>query len=225
MKKLIVICLVTLTTIGAFAQSNTANKIEVSGKGSVTTTPDGVTIAVRVDTEGTNIKDVKSKNDNSVDATLKFLKKMKLDSKDYHTQRVELSKNYVYDKSPATYTASQTLIIHLKDMERYEDLMTGLLESGVNRINSITFTTSKLEELQSEARKKAVENAKLKAQEYADALGQEMGRALYLSESSSSSPMPMFKVSNMAMATESLDTLAAGEMEVSVSVQVAFELQ
>ena len=72
--------------------------------------------------------------------------------------------------------------------------MNGLLDTGINRINGIQFSSSNSEALQREARIKAIENAKQKATEYASVLNQSIGKALKISEFQNvSAPMPMLR--------------------------------
>ena len=50
------------------------------------------------------------------------------------------------------------------DLSKYDKLMSGLVSSGINSINGVSFSSSKMEEYEAEARKKAVLDAKQKAE-------------------------------------------------------------
>lgn len=217
------------TTTVAIAQQNIQPTVSVTGEGKVHVVPDRATITVKVENEGEQATSVKTENDTAVDAVLKLLKKMKLDSKDYQTQYVNLNKNYDYQTKEYKYVATQTITINLKDLSKYESLMQGLLTSGVNRIDNVSFESSKIETLKAEARIKAVENAKSKAVAYAGVLDQKIGKAITISEASNAihQPVPMFKTMavNDVAVSESMETLAIGEMEVSAKINIIFELQ
>ena len=103
--------------------------------------------------------------------------------------------------------------------------MKGLLETGINRINSVTFSSSEMKKLESEARVKAIMDAKQKAMEYASALGQNIGKAVHITEFNNvSTPMPVLR--SMAMEGDSkMQTMAPGEMEINAQVNVSFELK
>ena len=81
--------------------------------------------------------------------------------------------------------------------------------------------------LESEARKKAVANAKMKAEEYASVLNQTIGKAVSISEFRQQyTPGPMYR-SAMAMESDggaAKQTLAPGEMEIRTTVNVSFIL-
>ncbi len=229
MKKLMLI--LTLTTMSLSAQQKEIQPtVSVSGEGIVKIEPDEAVIRVRVEHTGKSASEVKQLNDKSVDAVLKFLKGVKIDKKDVMSERINLNKNYDYQKKQYNYVANQTLKIRLRDLSRYDVLMQGLLDSGINRIDGIQFHSSRLEALKSEARIKAMKNAKMKAGEYAGALDQGIGKAIMISENTYTvqPPMPVYKTMAMesrAMADESMETLAVGEMEVKTRVQVVFELK
>ncbi len=207
------------------AQQTMKPTVDVSGEGTVTITPDEVTIRVRVEHEGVSPKEVKQQNDATISEVFRFLKQFGLSEKDYKSEYINLSKNYDYQKKTHHYVANQTLSIQLKDLSKYESLMNGLLETGINRIDSVTFGSSKETSLQSEARVKAIMNAKQKAQEYASALGQNIGKAVHISEFQNISlPSPVLRSTAMADGASNKQTMAPGEMTISVQVNVSFEL-
>ncbi|EID72156.1 SIMPL domain-containing protein [Imtechella halotolerans] len=215
------------STIASAQTSTIQPTVSVSGEGIVSIVPDRVTVTVRVEHQGKTAEEVKSLNDKAVDGVIKFLKGQKIDARDYKTQHVNLSKNYDYQKKEYYYAANQTLTVLLKDIRKYDAIMQGLLNSGINRIDNVQFGSSQMAVYESQARKKAMEDALSKAKEYSEVLGQTIGKAISISEfAQSTSPYPVLRT--MAMKAESADvveTLAAGEMEVSAKVNVVFELK
>ncbi|MDX1603861.1 MAG: SIMPL domain-containing protein, partial [Salinimicrobium sediminis] len=77
----------------------------------------------------------------------------------------------------------------------------------------------------SEARKKAVLDAQMKAKEYAEALGQEIGKAIRISEIQTDHYQPVYRVMEMKQDSSEQETIASGEMEVRVKVNVDFLLK
>jgi len=218
----ILVALIATSTMTG--QSQPKPSVDVWGEGTVKVVPDQVTVNVRVENTGTNAKEVKLKNDKTVGQVLQFAKGMGIAEKYIKTEYIRLSKNYEYNTKTYNYQANQSISIKLVDLKEYEPLLNGLLETGINRIDGISFSSSQIEALQSQARKKAVENAKLKAQEYASVLGQSIGKALHISEFQKiNTPNPMLRT--IAIDSEGAQqTLAPGEMQVSVRVNVSFEL-
>ncbi|NND62770.1 MAG: SIMPL domain-containing protein [Flavobacteriaceae bacterium] len=223
--KLFITLALALITNFMTAQHMPKPSVDVSGEGIVNVTPDQVTVSVRVEHTGNDAKEVKLKNDRIINDVLKFVKRMGIEEKHVRTEYIRLSKNYEYNTKKYNYAANQSVSIKVVDLSNYEELMNGLLETGINRIDGISFSSSRQEELESEARKKAMANAKLKATEYASVLDQSIGKALQISEFQKvNTPSPVFRSMAMADASESSQTIAPGEMQITVKVNVSFEL-
>ncbi len=226
MKK-VLLTLFLFVFVTGVAQENPLSLITVTGKGTVKVVPDKVLIRARIEHTGKSASEVKAQNDKVVNEIIKYLKSQKIPSKNFQTEYITLNKDYNYNSKETFYSANQAISIELEDLEKYEQLMSGLLESGLNRIDGIQFQSSKKEELESEARKKAVLNAQEKAIEFAGALGQEVGKAHMINEIENGNyPMPMYRSMEMKAAdSEQQETLAPGEMEISVKVNVGFLLK
>lgn len=231
MKKVLALLLITSTLFVQAQETKPVPQISVSGEGKVKVTPDQAAIVITVETKGANAKDVKKENDQKVEAVLKFIKKINLPTEDYKTRRVALNPQYEYESKKRFYNASQTIEILLKDLTKYDSLMEGLVDAGVNRIDGVTFQSSKLAQYQAEARKLAMKDAKAKADDFVSVLGQKVGKALTISDNSSNyypSPTPVYAMkATMSDAAEATprETLAIGEIAIVVNVSVSFILE
>lgn len=226
MKKLMFTLFLFVSVVG-MAQEKPLSLVTVTGEGTVKVVPDRVVIRARIEHTGKDATEVKAQNDKVVNNVIKYLKSQKIPSKNFQTEYITLNKDYNYQSKETFYSANQAISITLEDLSKYEKLMSGLLESGLNRINGIEFKSSKREELESEARKKAVLDARDKAQEFAGALGQEVGVAHTISEIENGNyPLPMYRTMEMKAAdSEQQETLAPGEMEITAKVNVGFLLK
>ena len=229
MKRLQIISTLLLIAISTtlLAQNPTeANTVNVTGEGIVKVVPDEVTVSVRVENTGENTKVLKEQNDVAINEVLKFLKKMGIADKDIMTEYINVNKNYDYNTKTYSFSANQSLSVKLRDLKKYEELMKGLMDSGINRIDGVNFSSSKEEELESQARIKAVQNAKMKATEYAGALNQTIGKAALISEYRNTiGPQPMYKSAMMSDESGSgQQTIAPGEMEIHTTINVSFYL-
>lgn len=229
MKKVLPLLMIFFVTLTNAQETKQIPQINVNGEGKVKVTPDQATILATVETKGTDAKNVKKENDKKVEAVLKFIKSMNIPATDFKTQRVALNPQYDYEKKKHNYNATQTIEIALKDLNKYDELMEGLVDEGINRIDNVTFESSKMTQYESEARKLAMKDAKAKAEDYVSVLGQKVGKALLISDNSQVyRPQPMY----MAMKTEMSDargaapreTLAVGQIEITSNVTVAFIL-
>ena len=221
--------LISTTMTAQQSISTTQPTISVKGEGVVNVVPDKAMITVRVEEEGTTAQEVKAKTDKAIDNVIKFLRSMKLDDKDFKSDYVSLNKNYDYNKKVYNYKSNQTISIKLDNLDVYEPLMSGLIQSGINRIDGVNFGSSNSKVLQVEARKNAIKDAKSKAEDYVSVLNQTVGKALTISETGANSPQPKMRMMAMEASYDNggapQETLAKGEMQIKVEVNVTFELK
>ncbi|MCR4031363.1 MULTISPECIES: SIMPL domain-containing protein [Flavobacterium] len=228
MKKLVLFLTIMFVTMSYGQEIKQIPLINVNGEGKVKVAPDQVCISATVETKGNNAKDVKKQNDEKIDAVLKFIKKMNIPTADFKTKQVALNPQYDYEKKKTSYNATQTVEIVVKDLTKYDELMEGLVQQGINRIDRVSFESSKLAQYQSEARKLAMKDAKVKAEEYVSVLGQKVGKAFTISDNSQVyHPQPVYAAMRMKEADSmgaSNETLAIGEIEITANVSVSFVL-
>lgn len=202
--------------------------INVSGEGKVKVAPDQAMISIAIETKGIKAVEVKRENDTKMDAILKFIKKSNIAQEDIQTQRISLNPNYDYEKKKYSYVATQSVQILLKDLSKYDTLMEGLVNEGINRIDNVEFKSSQLLQLQSDARKLAMKDAKAKAEDYVSVLNQKVGKALLISDNSQVfMPQPRMYALKASMAMDESaprETLAIGEIEITANVTVSFGL-
>jgi len=229
MKKIILVLAVFICCSQFATAQNQPPQITVFAEGKIKIVPDQVFISVSVETSGIKASEVKKDNDKSVDKVLSFIKKMNLPASDYTTQQVSLDQRYDYtDGQKKEYEASQTINILLKDLSKYEDLMEGIVEVGVNRIDNVEFTSSKMASFLIEARKLAIKNAKQKANDYISELpGQKVGKVISINEMESNFYPGIVNIKSDAVAAMDAprETLAIGELEVQSNVTVSFLLE
>lgn len=228
MKKVLLIMIFFCSVASQAQEPKLVPQISVSGEGKIKAIPDQVFISIAVETKGTNATDVKKQNDTTIEKVLQFITKFKVPKSDVQTKSVSLNPQYDYEKKKRNYNATQTIEILLKNISQYDALMEGLVDAGINRINSVEFKTSKLTEYQSEARKLAMKEAKLKAEDYVSVLGQKVGKAITITDNTQNYyPQPMYAMKTMAMdqAESPRETLAIGEINITATVNVSFLLE
>ncbi len=226
MKRILIILSVILINWIQAQETKQIPQINVVGQGIIKVIPDQAFITATIENKGNNSRDVKSQNDQQMDSVLKFLKKLNLPSNDFRMKRVSLNPIYDYEKKKTTYNASQTLEILLKDLDQYDDLMEGMVNLGLNRIDNVVFQSSKLAEYETEARTLAMKDAKQKADDYVAVLGQKTGKAISISDNSQVyQPQPLYtRMKTMVVGSEGTprETLAPGEIAITANVNVTF---
>lgn len=230
MKKLILI--LTMASSSLFAQEiKQVPQISVTGEGKIKVIPDEARITVSIENTSKEAAEAKKANDIVVDNVLKLIKKEGIATTDFQTQRMNLYQNYDYNTKKKNYVANQTISIHLKDLSKYDDLMMKLVDTGINGIQGVEFMSSKIKDLEKQARKNALLDAKSKAEDYVSVLvGQKLGKVLLISDNSQTNyPQPVFRGAMKTMAMESdafsRETLAVGEIEIVSTVSATFVLE
>ena len=126
---------------------------------------------------------------------------------------------------PIGYIARRQLSITIKNLKSFEEIYRGLVAKGVNDVGGIQFRTTELRKYKDEARLKAVRAAREKATAMATELGATLASVQTITENSGSyfSNSTQNVMSAVAFG-ESDSSVAAGEIEITASVQVVFRL-
>ena len=113
-------------------------------------------------------------------------------------------------------------------IEKAGDVLSTVVDAGVNRIDSVSYLCSSFDEKYEEALKLAIENGKKKAASMAEAGGCSIGQTISISELSSRYTEPKA----MALETASADMAAGmganvmgGEIEIEASVSIDFAIK
>lgn len=232
MKRLLLSAILFSFITLAMAQERTENPSLVNVNGEYTTTiePDGAVVNIAVSTTNKDLLLAKQENDKIASKALAFLKNQSIKEKDIRTTRLDLQpyNEYVKDQKPEQYyRAQQSITFTVSDLNTLPQLLSGLVEQGVNTIQSVQFTTSKLQELQNLARAEAVKDAKAKAEILAQALDQRIGKAKSISDNTytnAPSPIAFRAYAKAADASVEQAPVATGEIEVKANVTVSFIL-
>lgn len=227
--------------------------ITVSGDAEIRVVPDEVVITLGVETSNKVLSLAQKANDAVVRAVIEKARKNRIDQKHIQTDYFTVEPRYDtrYDSREERnrdlfvgYFVRKNMSITLKDLSRYEDVISGVLESGANYVHGISFRTTELRKHRDAARVMAVKAAREKAELYARELGVKIRGAVTLNEeyggwwSWSNSPWGgplgranmMQNVSQNAMGsgggqpTEGGDTLAPGQISVTARVSAVFEM-
>lgn len=95
--------------------------------------------------------------------------------------RINLSESFQQNDFEG-YRASVTFHVLLYDMDKVEEILTDVVDNGVNTINSVDFQISNLKEVRAEARERAVAAAREKAELYCQAAGVQLGQVVHIED-------------------------------------------
>ncbi len=211
---------------------NLPRVISVSGTGEVNTRPDMARVSTGVVTEAATAKEALAKNNTAMAAVIAALKDAGVAEDDIQTSNFSVSPKYPpYQPNQTTarrivgYTVSNQVTAAVKNLKKLGAILDTLVQAGSNQIHGVSFDVDEPKPLLDEARKKAVADARAKAELYAAAAGVSLGRVVQISESSSvMPPQPMYRMAAAPAAAESVP-IAAGQQTLTSNVSITYEIQ
>jgi uncharacterized protein YggE len=219
-----------ISALGLSAPANAADTryITISATGSTNVVPDAVRITATVSVIGKSSKEALAAAGTTASAVRKALTANKIATKDVATQSISVYPEYTYQANATPvlsgYRASQSFDITVRAASTAGAVVDAIVSAGgdnlqVNGASPFVLDNDKATET---ARASAVKNAKAKAASYAKLLGVKLGKIIYLDETSTPTPYPVFGVS--AKAEDSATQIDLGEQKVIVSVTVRWSI-
>jgi uncharacterized protein YggE len=224
---------VAIALIGAAGLSAPANAadsryITINATGSTNVVPDAVRIQASVSVIGKTSKEALATASTTASAVRKALTANKIATKDVATQSVSVYPEYTYpaNASPVLtgYRATQSFDITVRAASTAGAVVDAIVAAGGDnvQINSASPFVLDDDKATDTARASAVARAKAKAASYAKLLGVKLGKVIYLDETSTPTPYPVFGVS--AKVDDAATQIDLGEQKVSVSVTVRWAI-
>lgn len=214
-------------------------QITVTGTGEASAKPDlalsSLTVLRIAPTAGAALEEANKAIGDVVEA----MKALKIEPRDLQTSGFQISPQYRYDtgqdgnQSPPQlvgYEVRNTLSVRIRDLAAVGTILDRAIALGVNEGNGIQFTIDDPTTLRSQARRKAVEDARATAATLADAAGVTLGPVVSIDVSSDAMPpppMPMQMARMVAAAPkEAGDSMPVetGENTISASVRMVFTI-
>ena len=216
----------TLLAVPARAQTEPPAMISVTGEAQVSVPPDLAQIDGGVTSEAKTAREASEANNAAMGKVLLALKGAGIDEKDYQTSRLSLQpQSSSKSNGPPTitgYRASNRVTIRLRDVTKVANVIDTLVGAGANDIGGINFMVSQASKLLDEARKKAIADARRKAEIYAKAAGVTLGAPLSISEGGTPVPIPYRR---MAAGMAPSAPVAQGEETLQVTVAVSWAIK
>ncbi len=206
--------------------------LNVTGKGEITKAPDVARFSVAVFTTGSSAQEALEKNTAAMKSVFTAVRELGFADRDVQTTEVGVNpifernnqSQFSMDKLPKItgYTAGNTLQLTQRNLENFGDVIDRLIAAGANAVQGPTFGLDDRSEELDAARVKAVKDAQRKAKFYAEAANMRIARILVIDDTSrSGAPSSEF---GFYQAIETGVPIAQGEIDISASVDILFEL-
>lgn len=205
------------------------NTISISGEGKVLAKPDIGQVDLSVVSDAATVAAAQKDNTDKMNKITQAMKDLGIKEEDLKTVNYSIYPRYQYTKGKSEiigYEVSQTLEVKIRDLDKAGDILGKAASLGANQVGSLNFTFDDPEALKSEARQKAIANAKQKAEDLAKGLGVTLGKITSFSESVSGEPIPIYAREGLGIgggggATPEIQT---GQNEIQVNVTLSYEI-
>lgn len=160
--------------------------IYVNGEAEIRVIPDRAVITLGIETLDSSMVIAKKENDRILEAVISAIKKRGVEKSDIQTDYLNVEPKYDnHGKIFLGNSVRRRLVVNLKDISKFDNLISGVIEAGVSRILNIGFYTDELKKYREQARALAIKAASEKAQKLAAEIGQTAGKAISIGENRS----------------------------------------
>jgi hypothetical protein len=210
--------------------------LTVSAEGRTARKPDLAVFSAGVTSSGKTAAEALSANSAQMSRVIAALKRNGIADRDIQTSNLSLSPVYadmsrqlaspLEQQVPVVigYQVSNQVSVKQRNLAEFGKVIDTLVTAGANQVNGPAFQVDDTEAALDDARSDAMKRARDRANLYARAAGLKVLRILTIAESGGySQPMPVM-YARAAMADSAPAPVAAGEVSLTASVTVTFEL-
>lgn len=205
--------------------------ITVIGQGTSYGQPDQATVVVGVETFAPTVQEATTQNQATLDGVMAALADAGIAAEDIQTTNYSLYAEQIYgEKGPegiAGYRVSNQVNVKIRDISLVGDVLAAVTEAGANAIYGVNFTVADPAALEAEARAKAMEDARKRAESLAELGNVSLGDIVVISEVVGQPVMPLgmggggFAMEQAASAPG----ISPGQLSYQVQVQVTYGIQ
>jgi uncharacterized protein len=246
------------TTAPVSVNINSQQGIWVNGEGKVTVTPDIGILTLGVSAEAPKVADAQAQASAAMEKVISTLTGNGIDKKDIQTQNYNITPVYDYSKAGVYYGSSvagapevqptvisptptgptitgyrvdNMVTVKIRTVDKTGSIIDSVTAAAGDlvRVNSIYFSVDQPDKYYPEARTKAMNDAKTKAESLAKLAGVNLGPANYITESNYSIPIRyaegMYKSMDSAAGAMPTTSISPGETDITLNVQVTYSIQ
>lgn len=234
---IIAIALVVTGWVLANKQVTTINSLPAKGtiqtvaEWKVTVSPDIVTLSLAIQNRASTSQAAYANVNTGIASLRKILKEAGVADSDIQTTSIYMSPEYNYDNGktvPNGFSATHNLSVKVKKIDGVNAILDNIASVSDVQIQGVSYDLSDKEKVYTEARKLALEKARQKADEIAKVTGVGIKKVQSVSESGTPNATPMYQnykaMDFAAVGSANSTTLAPGQLEYTVSMNVTYEL-
>jgi uncharacterized protein len=203
---------------------NSPRQVTVNGSGQVQGAPDTLTADVGIEFSAPDVTTAMNQTNERQQAVIAAVQNAGVDSKDVRTTEVTLQPQYGGVGGTINgYRANNSVRVTIRKLDTASHVLGVIVGTGgdATRINSVHYSIEDNSQLLKDARARAFQDAKNRAEQYAQLANLRLGHVISISETGAAPPAPT-PMPRAPMATDV--PLAPGQQTVSFSVTVVWQL-
>ena len=221
--------------------SDGQGEIHVSGQGKASIEPDLAILNLGVETRGATVSEAREEAATAMEAVMGALEEADVAENDIQTRRFNIRADHEWQEVTENgirtsksvlvgYRVNNTLIVKVRDLDSVGTVIDDTAEAGGDaiRFDGLNFTAEDLSPVMTQLREDAVNDAKSKAQHFADLAEVGLGQLIFISDGTVARPLSRVYAESAASAfqVQAYDTgISRGELDVTMSVQTVFTIE
>lgn len=211
-----------------------SHTIAISGEGKVTAVPDVATLNFGYLSEKKTVAEAQTDNTKIMNSFIAQIKSdLKIDSKDIKTQNYSVYPQYDWTDGKQklrAYQVSQQVNVKLRNLDNVGRILDLAGTAGLNQVGSLSFEIDNPEKIKEEARVKALQQAKDKADALSGEIGVKLGKIVSYSESDNGGqPSPIYARDMMSLSSgvakvEVAPNIETGSTDVIINAMIEYEI-
>ena len=209
----------------AKAPGSPGTRITVTGTGNVSGTPDTLMLSMGVQASAASVGLALQQADSAVTAVTAALRGSGVRAADIQTSGLSIQPNYQSNTAqPSGYGASESIQVTLSHLSTAGTQISAAVRAGGNAavVNGVSLNLRDTSHLLAAARSAAVADARVKAAQYASALGRALGPLVSMTEATAPPAIPYGAA--MSSAKSAAVPVSPGSEQLSVTVTAVFAL-
>lgn len=203
--------------------------LAVSARGEASRAPDIATASAGVVTQGADAGAAMRENAAQMTRVMAAIRAAGVAERDIQTSGINIHPTYRHadNEEPRItgYSANNTVNLKVRDIAKLGEVLDALVNSGANNVSGPGFGIDQPDVVYDEARRKALDQARARADMYAEALDLRVRRIVSISEGGGfQQPRPMMAMRAQAMDAAGSSPVAPGENTLEANLEVVFEL-
>lgn len=215
------------------AGGDVPHTITVVGRGEVQSQPDVARFTVGIEVTSSTVSEAMSEAKTKMNDIVKAIKAQGIADPDIQTSNFSINvERTPAQPSPSIATQPGATVYHVNNMvqvtvrvlDKVSTVLDSAVSAGANNVWGVTFGLENTTTQESEARAKAIDDARIRAESLAKLSGVPLGSVVQVSEVISSGSIPMLGTAK-AMGGGGGSPVQSGELTYSTQIQVVYAIQ